>query len=158
MPHWAFLVCPKDEGNGTINCTMHHATNLYSLDGYKTSTGPWRYEVKRINLDDEPTLLVRVLITKISRAIIDRVYDTLIQIPLRQGDPSFNCTAWVRTGLEELRASGFEDIPPTDELFARALEIGEDNRRRMPVRREQATLDLRVTPSIVYMDDASSKS
>jgi hypothetical protein len=49
-------------------------------------------------------LLVRVLIGKVTN--MQRLESILQDIPVRQGDPAWNCVIWVKQALEKLQADG----------------------------------------------------
>jgi hypothetical protein len=89
----------------------HHALNTL----YKTPSGevgqPWRYERSVVDPAHERRLLVQIIIAKITCAE-DVVDEIMRSVPVYQVDDEdeaakdFNCVAWARAALEELRRRG----------------------------------------------------
>lgn len=64
----------------------------------------WVYEERDIGMNPTAMILVRVVIGKV--ASLDRVMAVLRGVPVRDGQPGWNCVWWVREALEMLRLEG----------------------------------------------------
>ncbi|TID26769.1 hypothetical protein E2P81_ATG01232 [Venturia nashicola] len=94
--HWAFLLVPKDQ-TPTSQALRINARNYHnSLD-----TTAWYYEEIKVPIGDTPKLLCQKYIGDIIN--LEAALETLRDIPLRQGDPEWNCVLWVQDALEVLR-------------------------------------------------------
>lgn len=49
-------------------------------------------------------LFVRVLVGKVEQG--DRLKEILRSIPIRQGQPGWNCVGWIKEALEKIKADG----------------------------------------------------
>ncbi|KAF7855966.1 hypothetical protein EAF04_009922 [Stromatinia cepivora] len=95
--HWAFIVGPKKELEGSKGTRFHARERMVSPFGSQ-----WQYEEVPIPLMATQMLLVRVMIAKIEND--DRLLQILRKIPVRGGDHGWNCVAWVKEALEELQS------------------------------------------------------
>ncbi|PVI03237.1 hypothetical protein DM02DRAFT_588347 [Periconia macrospinosa] len=136
--HYALLTSPKSTPKQQTNpATKHHVKNTLlpqTISG-ELPTQPWRYERLAIsNIQLEQRLLVRIVIAKVTSSLdaLERILET---VPVYQTDDldqvkaqSFNCLAWVRAALDELRVArgGVVDgLGEWEEIQAKAVEYVE---------------------------------
>lgn len=58
------------------------------------------FEERKISILATQMLLIRVMIGKIEKT--DRLEEILRQVPIKQGEPGWNCVFWVKEALEAL--------------------------------------------------------
>jgi hypothetical protein len=96
--HWAFIVSEANETFENINNgTKYHVLNTMVAE---TGTDPWRFEKKSLSENGAGLLLIRVTIAEVLD--YDRLVQVLEGLPVRQGDPSFNCRTWLRDATKAL--------------------------------------------------------
>lgn len=107
--HWAFLLVPT-EPMPTSQALRINARNYHN----STDSTSWYYEEIKVPIGDTPKLLAQKHIGNIVN--LDDSLETLRDIPLRQGDPEWNCVVWVQQALEALRSEygGMKVGPETD--------------------------------------------
>ncbi|KAI1804868.1 hypothetical protein F4811DRAFT_517999 [Daldinia bambusicola] len=94
--HWAFLVGPKNEGDGEVPGHRYHVRN---------PGGTWIYEdVSLRNVKSTINLLARVLIAKITDE--KRLLEIFRSTPVVQNDPNFSCRTWLVDALSRISADG----------------------------------------------------
>ncbi|KAF7893879.1 hypothetical protein EAF00_007393 [Botryotinia globosa] len=98
--HWAFLVGPKKEVEGSEG-TRFHVKESFSVSSGKSE---WIYDEQSIRLISTQMLLVRIMIAKIEDR--GRMLQVLRNVPLRSGTEGWNCVGWVREALVELQSDG----------------------------------------------------
>lgn len=95
--HWAFLLVPIDQTPPTSQALRINARNYHnSLD-----TTAWYYEEIKVPIGDTPKLLSQKHIGDIIN--LEDALETLRDIPLRQGDPAWNCVLWIQDALDVLK-------------------------------------------------------
>ena len=95
--HWGLIVGPKEESDDSRG-TRYHVRDRQVGAGQAR----WDFEQQNITLAATNMLLVRVLIGKVTNR--QRLQSALESIPVRQGDPAWNCVIWVKQALAELQA------------------------------------------------------
>lgn len=93
------MVGPKYEvenGKGT----QFHAKGKMTTDG----TILWQFEELATPVQSANMLLIRVLVAKVAKT--GRLITVLRNVPVRQGEPEWNCVAWVKEALQMLKADG----------------------------------------------------
>lgn len=97
--HWALFVGPKIESEGGLGVRYHAKERPKPGGG-----SDWFFEERESLLAPTSMLLVRVLVGKVVDG--DRLVGILRNTPLRQGQPGWNCVAWVKEALETLKDDG----------------------------------------------------
>lgn len=95
--HWALLVGPKTETQDAKG-TRYHAKERLNPNG----KSEWIFEEMEVRIQATQMVLVRITVAKIENR--DRVVNILRNVPIRQGEPGWNCVGWVKEALELLKA------------------------------------------------------
>ncbi|EKM75443.1 hypothetical protein AGABI1DRAFT_46482 [Agaricus bisporus var. burnettii JB137-S8] len=97
--HWALIVAPKREHQGSRGIRFHATEKLQSDNSLK-----FVYDERDIDVFYSTNmLLVRIIVAKVEK--IDRVCQILRAVPVRQRENAgWNCIAWVKEALEMLDA------------------------------------------------------
>ncbi|KAF8720595.1 hypothetical protein AX14_010872 [Amanita brunnescens Koide BX004] len=163
--HWTLLLAPKVESEEKEDRDSHffHAVNNIA-GGMQLTPGekpPWRYDERRGNVMNSPTMTARILVAKLSSAVpfeeqVEQINRILRTVPIVQNDAGWTCRVWAEHGLAALRATGgdFSSIPDVTAggaLETRIIRFGEEGRTTILTRgrkfehlNELPQLDLRV--------------
>ncbi|KAH0542454.1 hypothetical protein FGG08_003125 [Glutinoglossum americanum] len=95
--HWALIVGPKEELQGSLG-GRYHVKN--AIDG--TGNPYWYYQRVEIPVQPTSTLLVRITVAKVADQ--EKLEQTLENVPLIQNEPNWNCRVWIRDALAALEA------------------------------------------------------
>lgn len=93
------IIGPKIEAPGKLGVRFH-AKEKPRVEG----GSEWYYEERECQLAPTSMLLVRVLVGKVEQG--DRLKAILRSIPIRQGQPGWNCVGWIKEALEKIKADG----------------------------------------------------
>ncbi|ORY68352.1 uncharacterized protein BCR38DRAFT_481834 [Pseudomassariella vexata] len=100
--HWALLVGPKSENDGSGGKRYHAKEKMVSVQGEVQSQ--WAYEEREISMAATSMILVRVVIGKIKDRL--RLVSILESIQIRASQPGWNCVGWIQEALEILAKDG----------------------------------------------------
>ncbi|KAG2022069.1 hypothetical protein GB937_004163 [Aspergillus fischeri] len=84
--HWALIVGPKIEADGSMG-VRYHAKERLGLGG----GSEWFFEERECQLTPTSILLVRIMVGKVADG--NRLVEILRNTPIRQGQPGWNCEA-----------------------------------------------------------------
>ncbi|GES66234.1 hypothetical protein ASPCAL11780 [Aspergillus terreus] len=97
--HWALIVGPKAETEGSMGYRYHAKERPNLRQGSE-----WFFEERNIPLIPTSMLLVRIMVGKVADG--KRLVQILRNIPIRQGQPGWNCVFWVQEALQALKDDG----------------------------------------------------
>ncbi len=97
--HWGLLTGPKADDKNAKG-TRYHAKNPITATG----VSEWIYDEQVINVARTNSLLVRVVVAKVTD--MGRLQAAIRGVPIVQGDPAWTCITWVRNALEAVGADG----------------------------------------------------
>jgi hypothetical protein len=82
---------------------MNKGTRYHARERMTPEGSQWVFEELSASMMTTKMILVRIMIAKIED--MDRLAQLLRQIPIRQGEPGWNCVLWVKEALSELEKS-----------------------------------------------------
>ncbi|KJZ76624.1 hypothetical protein HIM_03960 [Hirsutella minnesotensis 3608] len=100
--HWALIIGPKSEGADARGTKVHAKERLVIAEGKSHSV--WELEESQIELAPTGMILVRVLVAKVKNR--KRLVSILQSVPVRGGQPGWNCVGWVKEALELAQKDG----------------------------------------------------
>ncbi|KAF5023658.1 hypothetical protein F66182_4278 [Fusarium sp. NRRL 66182] len=94
--HWALLVGPKAEDHETRGKRFHAKERMYS-----GTQSVWEFSEQETGTSSTLMILIRVQVAKVKNmAALESV---LRSVPIRAGEPGWNCVEWVREALAALQ-------------------------------------------------------
>ncbi|KAF4635878.1 hypothetical protein G7Y89_g2198 [Cudoniella acicularis] len=97
--HWALIVGPKDEEEGGHGMRYHAKERMIAA-----GQSEWFFDERETTLEATSMLLVRITVAKVKK--MDQLVNTLRSVPIKQGEPGWNCVIWVKEALQALQTDG----------------------------------------------------
>ncbi|KAI5990264.1 hypothetical protein EDD15DRAFT_2282359 [Pisolithus albus] len=101
--HWALLTGPKSISDNSIGKRFHAKEQMTMVSNRPQPI--WQFDERDINMTPTAMILVRIVVAK----IVDQQRLENIprrNVPIRAGNPGWNCVAWVKEAYETLMADG----------------------------------------------------
>ncbi|VBB78305.1 Putative protein of unknown function [Podospora comata] len=93
--HWALITGPKREADASRGKRYH---------AKEPRPGVWEYSEQNTGTASTLMILVRIRIAKVKNMV--RLEQVLRSVPIRVGQPGWNCVEWVREALSALAGDG----------------------------------------------------
>ncbi|KAK4197067.1 hypothetical protein QBC40DRAFT_334422, partial [Triangularia verruculosa] len=93
--HWALITGPKQEADASRGKRYH---------AKEPRPGMWEYSEQNTGTASTLMILVRIRVAKIKS--MARLEQVLRGVPIRAGQPGWNCVEWVREALSALARDG----------------------------------------------------
>jgi hypothetical protein len=97
--HWRLLVGPKKESDTNRGMRYHANERIHGPDQQE-----WFFEELETTMKTASMLLVRVMVGKFENTA--HLVEILRRVPIWQGEPGWNCVAWMEEALKGLAADG----------------------------------------------------
>lgn len=101
--HWALLTGPKSISDNSIGKRFHAREQMTMVSNRPQPIR--QFEERDINMTPTAMILVRVVVAKI---VDQQRMENILRrnVPIRTGNPSWSCVAWVKEAYETLMADG----------------------------------------------------
>ncbi|EQK97991.1 hypothetical protein OCS_06296 [Ophiocordyceps sinensis CO18] len=97
--HWALILGPKFEDDEARGKRFHAKESLSFEQGQRRTV--WAFEEREIGMAPTAMILVRILVAKVKNR--DRLISVVRGVPIRGGQPGWNCVEWVREALQMIQ-------------------------------------------------------
>ncbi|KAI6116981.1 hypothetical protein EDD16DRAFT_28600 [Pisolithus croceorrhizus] len=101
--HWALLTGPKSISEISMGNRFHAKERMMVVSGRPQSI--WQFEERDIKMTPTAMILIRVVVAKI---VDEQRLEHILRhnVPIRPGNPGWNCVTWVKEAYETLVADG----------------------------------------------------